>query len=98
MGAALKFVLYGAYYPCTYADAFMATSYKGFDFSFEELDCDSVLIAFNGGREVDRTYDMDKLSDWVASVATPVGRAPSIEYSGGAIQDPLPGLEYPPCQ
>lgn len=93
----MKFVLYGVYDHCTYVDAFMATSSQGFDFSFEELDCDSVLIAFNNGGEVDRTYDMDKLSYWVSSAASTESDPPSYEYTGGAVQDPLPGLETPPC-
>lgn len=93
----MKFVLYGAYDPCTYVEAFMATNYKGFDFSFMDMDCESVLVAFDSGGEVDRTYDMDKLSDWVDSVAAPVGTPPYLEFPGGAKQDPLPGLEHPPC-
>ena len=93
----MKFVLYGLYDPRTYVDAFTATNYRGLDFSFEEIDCDSVLIAFNNGREVDRTYDMDKLSDWVKSLTPQEYDPPSHEYTGGPAQDPLPGLETPPC-
>ena len=94
----MKFVLYGRYDPRTYVDAFMATNYLGLDFSFEEIDCDSVLIAFNNGIEVDRTYDMDKLSCWARSLTTPEYDPPSHKYTGGAMQDPLPGLETPPCR
>lgn len=94
----MKFVLYGRYDPRTYVDAFMATNYRGLDFSFEEIDCDSVLIAFNNGGEVDRTYDMYKLSDWVSSAVSPEYDPPSYEYTGGAVQYPLPGLETPPCR
>lgn len=91
----MKFVLYGVYYPGTYVDAFMAT--RDFDFSFVELNCESVLIAFDSGREVARTYDMSGLGELVGSVTDPLEEAPSHEYTGGAVQEPLPGLEYPPC-
>lgn len=94
----MKFILYGRYCPTTYVYAFMATSYKGFDFSFVELGCESVLIAFNNGREIDRTYDMDGLSGWVESVTAPVADTPSDVWAGGYVQDPLPGAETPPCR
>lgn len=94
----MKFVLYGRYDLRTYVDAFMATNCLGLDFSFEEIDCDSVLIAFNNGIEVDRTYDMDKLSYWVRSLTTSEYYPPSHKYTGGAMQSPLPGLETPPCR
>ena len=54
----MKFVLYGRYSPSTYIDATMATKYRGLDLEFIELDCDDVLVAFNSGGEVGRTYDM----------------------------------------
>ena len=41
----MKLVRYGLYDPCTYVDAFMASNYRGLDFSFEETDCGSVLAA-----------------------------------------------------
>ena len=94
----MKFVLYGLYDPSTYVDAFRATNYLGLDFSFEEIDCDSVLIAFNNGIEVDRTYDMDKLSCWVRSLTHPEYDPPSHKYTGGPAQHPLPDLETPPCR
>ncbi len=94
----MKFLLYGLYDPSTYVDAFRATNYLGLDFSFEEIDCDSVLIAFNNGIEVDRTYDMDGLSSWVESVAAPVADPPPDVCAGGYVQDPLPCLETPPCR
>mgnify|MGYP000898093632 CR=1 FL=1 len=94
----MKFILYGRYCPTTYVDAFMATNYKGLDFSFIELDCDSVLIAFNNGGEVDRTYDMDELNGWVERVTPHAGEPPSNALAGGYVQDPLPGLETPPCR
>lgn len=94
----MKFILYGNYHPSTYINAFTATDYRGFDFSFVELDCKSVLIAFDSGGEVERTYDMYGLDDWVGSVTDPVGESPRIEFPGGAVQDPLPGLEIPPCR
>ena len=40
---------------------------------------------------------MDKLSDWIGSFTAPEYDPPSDEYTGGAVQDPLPGLETPPC-
>ena len=94
----MKFILYGNYHPTTYVNAFMATDYKSFDFSFVELDCESVLIAFDSGGEVDRTYDMDGLNDWVGGVTAHAEEPPCIEFPGGAVQDPLPGLETPPCR
>lgn len=94
----MKFILYGRYCPTTYVDAFMATSYKGFDFSFMELGCESVLIACDNGREIDRTYDMGGLSSWVESVAAPVAGTPTDVGPWGYVQDPLPGLETPPCR
>lgn len=92
----MKFILYGNYHPGTYINAFTATDYRGLDFSFVELDCKSVLIAFDSGGEVDRTYDMDGLNGWVGRVASE--EPPRIEFPGGAVQDPLPGLETPPCR
>lgn len=61
----MKFVLYGRYDPKTYVAAYMATDIDGCDFSWLELDCDPVLIAFSGGREIDRTCDMARVEDWV---------------------------------
>ena len=92
----MKFILYGNYHPSTYINAFMVTDYRGFDFSFVELDCKSVLIAFDSGGEVDRTYDTCGLSGRVDSVAPEA--PPRMEFPGGAVQDPLPGLETPPCR
>mgnify|MGYP000859233636 CR=1 FL=1 len=91
----MKFVLYGSYSPITYVDAYTATNYKGFDFSFVELDCESVLIAFYNGREVDRTYDMDGLNDWVAALVT---EPPSSVEAGWCAQYPLSGLDTPSCR
>lgn len=93
----MKFILYGHYAPGTYAAAFIATKYRGLDFGFVETDCDSVLIAFDSGGEVGRTYDMYRLSAWVDSVTPPADEPPLQEFPGGAVQDPLPGLETPPC-
>lgn len=94
----MKFILCGRYSPTTYVDAFMATSYKGFDFSFIELGCESALIAFDDGKELDRTYDMGALSNLVESVTAPARVPPSDVLARGYAQDPLPGLETPPCR
>jgi hypothetical protein len=94
----MKFVLYGQYDPSTYVNAAMATMYRGMDFWFTDMDCVSVMIAFDSGGEVDRTYDMDKLSDWVDSVAAPADEPHRLEFPGGAVQDPLPWLETPQCR
>lgn len=61
----MKFVLYGQYDPKTYVTAYTATDIEGCDFSYLELDCSPVLIAFRGGREIDRTSDMAQVEDWV---------------------------------
>lgn len=94
----MKFILYGNNSANTYIGDFKAAGYKELDFSFVELDCDNVLIAFDIGGEVDRTYDMDKMDEWMDSITAHVSKAPSHEYTGGYVQDPLPGLEYPPCR
>ena len=61
----MKFVLYGRYDPKTYVTAYTATDIGGCDFGYLELDCDPVLIAFRGGREISRTSDMAQVEDWV---------------------------------
>ena len=94
----MKFVLYGVYDPSTYADARVAAKHRGFDLELIDLGCESVLIAFDSGGEVDRTYDMDKMDEWMDSITAHVSKAPSNEYTGGAVQAPLPGLESPPCR
>lgn len=94
----MKFVLYGVYDPSTYADARVAAKHRGFDLELIDLGCESVLIAFDSGGEIDRTYDMDKMDEWMDSITAHVSKAPSHEYTGGYVQDPLPGLEYPPCR
>lgn len=94
----MRFILYGHNDPETYASASRATRFRGINFGFVEMECDSVMIAFDGGGEVGRTYDMDKLNDWVDSVTVSAGEPPLLEFPGGAVQDPLPGLEYPPCR
>jgi hypothetical protein len=94
----MKFILYGHYSACTYVDAYMATKYRGLDLEFVELDCEDVLVAFDSGGEIGRTYDMTGLRDWVEGVAAPACGPHSIESPGGAVQDPLPGLECPPCR
>lgn len=62
-GTAMKFVLYGRYDPRTYVAAYVATDIGGCSFSYLELDCDPVLVAFSGGREIGRTHDVT--DDWV---------------------------------
>lgn len=59
----MKFVLYGRYDPRTFVTAYTAADTRGCDFSYLELDCDPVLIAFSGGREIGRTHDVT--DDWV---------------------------------
>lgn len=61
----MRFVLYGRYDPTTCVTAYMATDIEGCDFDHLELDCDPVLIAFSGGREIGRTRDMAGVEDWV---------------------------------
>lgn len=61
----MKFVLYGQYDPSAYVSVYTATDIGGCDFSYLELDCDPVLVAFSGGREIDRTCDMTRVEDWV---------------------------------
>ena len=41
---------------------------------------------------------MSKLSDWARSLTPPEYDLPSHDTQGGAVQDPLPGLETPPCR
>lgn len=94
----MKFVLYGVYDPSTYVDARTAAKCRGFDLELIDVGCESVLIAFDCGGEVDRTYDMDKMDEWMDSITAHVSKAPSHEWRGGAVQDPLPGLETPPCR
>ena len=65
-GTVMKFVLYGRYDPRTYVAAYTATDIGGCSFSYLELDCDPVLIAFSGGREIGRTHDVT--DDWVNGV------------------------------
>lgn len=71
----MKFVLYGRYDPKTYVTAYMATDIGGCDFSYLELGCDPVLIAFSGGREIDRTYDVAEADDWVNDLVFREGEA-----------------------
>lgn len=94
----MRFMLYGRNDPETYASASRATRFRGINFGFVEMECESVMIAFDSGGEVDRTYDMDDLSDWVGGVTASSDEPPRLEFPGGAVQDPLPGLEYPPCR
>lgn len=61
----MKFVLYGRYDPKTCVTAYTASDIGGCDFSYLELDCDPVLIAFSGGREIGRTRDMAGVENWV---------------------------------
>mgnify|MGYP000870645975 CR=1 FL=1 len=67
-GTVMKFVLYGRYDPRTYVAAYTATDIGGCGFSYLELDCDPVLIAFSGGREVGRTHDVAGADDWVNGI------------------------------
>ena len=59
------FVLYGRYDPKVWAAARAASDLRGRNFSYSELDCDPVLIAFINGREIARTYDMTGVEDWI---------------------------------
>ena len=93
----MRFVLYGPYDPKIYTTASIATRFDYHKLDCVELDCDPVMIAFDSGGEIDRTYDMSRLSDWVDSVTASVGE-PSPVGGGGYVQDPLPGLETPPCR
>lgn len=69
----MKFILYGRYGPKTYVTAYVATNIEGCDFSYLELDCDPVLIAFSNGREIGRTYDVGRADDWVKDQALEAG-------------------------
>lgn len=91
----MKFVLYGRFSPSTYINADTAKKYRNLDLKFIERDCDDVLVAFDSGREIGRTYDMSRLLDWVDAVA---GKPPHHCYTGGYVQDPLPWSEHPPCR
>ena len=61
----MRFVLYGRYDPKTCVTAYVASNIGGCSFSYLELDCDPVLIAFSDGQEIDRTRDMAGVEDWV---------------------------------
>ena len=61
----MRFVLYGRYDPTTYLTVYVATDIEGCYFDYLELDCDPVLIAFSGGREIERTSDMVWVEDWI---------------------------------
>ena len=65
----MKFILYGRYDPKTYVAAYAAVDFNGYDFTYVELDCAPVLIAFHDGREIARTYDMIRADDWVGDLA-----------------------------
>lgn len=91
----MRFILYGRYDSDVYTNASMATFLGSYDFDYVNTGGENVLIAFKGGREVGRTYDMSRLGPWVTSLV--VG-APHREDTGGYVQDPLPGLETPPCR
>lgn len=66
----MKFVLYGRDDPRAYVAAYTAVDFSGYDFTYVELDCTPVLIAFCDGREINRTYDMAGADDWVEGLAT----------------------------
>ena len=72
-GTIVKFVLYGRYCPKTCVAVYTAANIKGYDFSFFELDCDPVLIAFSNGREMGRTSDMAGACDWVKGLVLEAG-------------------------
>lgn len=91
----MRFVLYGMYDSDVYTNASMATFLGNYDFDYINTGGENVLIAFKGSREVGRTYDMGKLGPWVTSL---VARTPHHEAPGVYVQDPLPGLETPPCR
>lgn len=67
-GTVMRFVLYGRYDPRTCLAAYRATDIGGCSFSYLELDCDPVLIAFSGGREIGRTHDVAGADDWVDGI------------------------------
>ena len=69
----MKFILYGRYDPKVCAAAYRASDAVGCDFGYFELDCDPVLIAFHGGRETVRTYDMTKIDDWIKNLVSGTG-------------------------
>ena len=71
----MRFVLYGRYDPRTNVAAYMASAIDGCDFGYLELDCDPVLIAFSGGREIGRTCDMTGVKDWVKNLVLGDGAA-----------------------
>lgn len=73
-GIVMKFVLYGRYDSRTYVAAYMATDIGGCGFSYLELDCDPVLIAFSNGREIGRTRDIARAEDWADSLVFGEGR------------------------
>lgn len=91
----MRFILYGRYDSDVYTNASMATYLGSYPFDYVNTGGEHVLIAFKGGCEVGRTYDMSKLGPWVTSLVsgTPRHEDP-VEY----VQDPLPGLETPPCR
>lgn len=91
----MRFILYGMYDTDVYKNASMATFFGDYAFDYVNTGGEHVLIAFYNGREVGRTYDMSKLGPWVTSM---VGGTPHKEDLGGYVQDPLPGLETPPCR
>lgn len=61
----MKFVLYGRYDPKMYVTIHTVSNIEGCGFSYLELDCDPVLIAFSDGREIGRTRDMAGVEDWI---------------------------------
>lgn len=69
-GIVIKFVLYGRNDPQAYVAAYTAADFNGYDFTYVELDCTPVLIAFCDGREINRAYNMAEANDWVEGLAT----------------------------
>ena len=65
----MRFVLYGRNDPRAYVAAYTAVDFNGYDFTYIELDCAPVLIAFHDGQEIARTYDVANANDWVEGLA-----------------------------